>query len=165
MERKFSPAAGQEEEPSSASPTRSASSNSAPERLRFTFCKEERLCRESEIRVLLDQGKSVHIAGFTLIYFAASFSGGAYPAKVMMSAPRRQFREAVQRNRVKRLLRESWRTRKHRLYEVLRERNEQLLLMLSCKTKALPTHAEVEEAVEQLLQRLIRRLKENGSGK
>jgi ribonuclease P protein component len=104
----------------------------------------------------------VHIAGFTLIYFLEPLSGDAYPARVLMSAPRRQFREAVQRNRVKRLLRESWRMRKHRLYEVLRERNEQLLVMLSCKTKEIPSYAAVEEAIDQLLQRLIRRLKENG---
>jgi ribonuclease P protein component len=104
----------------------------------------------------------VHIAGFTLIYFVKPLLGEAYPARVLMSAPKRQFREAVQRNRVKRLLRESWRLRKHRLYEVLRERNEQLLVMLSCKTKEIPSHAAVEEAIELLLERLIRKLIEKG---
>ena len=54
-----------------------------------------------------------------------------YPAQVLITTSKRKFHHAVDRNRVKRLLRESHRHQKHLLYTFLTENHLQIVFSVS----------------------------------
>ena len=64
-------------------------------------------------------------------------------------------RHAVDRNRVKRLMREAYRLKKVSFYEKLAERKTQIAMMFIYKGKTLPKHEVVSKAVETCLKKLV----------
>ena len=65
--------------------------------------------------------------------------------------PKRNFKSAVDRNRVKRQLREAYRLNKHLLEEINGKKFVMLFLFLG---KVKPQYAEVEKAMVKLLKKL-----------
>src|SRR5688500_15511921 len=65
-----------------------------------TFGSEERLRSKKVLEQLFKEGKSVSTNGFTLVYFVTSLSTN-FPAQAAFSVPKRYFKKAVDRNRVK----------------------------------------------------------------
>lgn len=83
---------------------------------RNTFSKEERLCSKKVIEDLFENGKSVFIHPLKLIYKITPTDKKS-PVRVMMVVPKKNFRKAHDRNRIKRLMRESYRLQKHDFYD------------------------------------------------
>lgn len=120
-----------------------------------TFGELEKLKSQKIIDQLFKEGKSVSINGFTLVYLIQPLQT-FYPVQAGFSVPKRFFKHAVDRNRVKRLMREVYRTNKISLYEKLSERQQQMALMLIYKGKALPEYELVSKSVIHCLNRLIK---------
>jgi ribonuclease P protein component len=98
---------------------------------RQTFGKEERLCSKALIDDLFAHGQSFFIYPFKLIFFISETEPSAlqsFPAQVLFSVPKRRFKLAVDRNKLKRLLREGYRKEKHHLYQTLNNENRQMNL-------------------------------------
>lgn len=91
-------------------------------RMRYTFTKPERLKNDKEISRLFEEGKSITVFPIRLIYL---FSDGDKQEhiKAAFTASKRNFKKAVDRNRIKRLLRESYRLNKPQLYRSLDTKN------------------------------------------
>ena len=87
---------------------------------------------------------------------------GAGPVQIGVSASKRNFKKAVDRNRVKRLLRETYRLNKHPLLQKAAERQKQLQVFFIYIDKTLPTFAPLEEKMGYCLKRLVKIL-EDGS--
>ena len=81
-----------------------------------------------------------------------------YHIKTGVGASGRNFKKAVDRNRIKRLLREAYRTEKLPLHLFLKEHNLQLAIFILYVDKSLPDYAVVKEKMSLLLQRLIKEL-------
>lgn len=90
--------------------------------MRYTFTKPERLKNDKEISRLFEEGKSITVFPIRLIYLFCDGNDEAF-IKVAVTASKRNFKKAVDRNRIKRLLRESYRLNKPRLYESLDTKN------------------------------------------
>jgi len=90
--------------------------------MRYTFTKPERLKNDKEISRLFEEGKSITVFPIRLIYL---FSDGDEQEhiKAAFTASKRNFKKAVDRNRIKRLLRESYRLNKPQLYRSLDTKN------------------------------------------
>ena len=87
-----------------------------------------------------------------------------YPAQVMIVAPKRKFRHAVDRNRVRRLTRECYRLRKHALYAFLQERNLQLVFSMVYIHKEIMPYKQLEHKMDKLLATLEKEMEKIGEG-
>ena len=117
------------------------------------FCTEEKLKSKKTIDKLFSEGKSVSQSGFTLVYLVNPLLC-FYPAQAGFTVPKKFFKHAVDRNRVKRLLREAYRLNKTLLYEKLLVQKQQMALMFVYKGKELPDQEMVTKAVLACLNRV-----------
>jgi len=127
----------------------------------LTFKKEERLCSKKLIDKLFNGGGSRSMAAFPLrmVYMPVELTDKEPPVRVMISVPKRCFKRAVKRNRVKRQVREAYRHSKGILWKKIQERQDGgMLLAFIWLDDKLRTTDEVACRVENLLQRLTERL-------
>lgn len=115
-----------------------------------TFTKAERLSSTIEIDNLFKKGKSFNSNPFKVIWLEKP--EGSVPAKIVISIPKRLFKKAVDRNRLKRLIRESYRKNKQLLYDNLE--HKKILLMFIFTSKTIIEYKEMEEKIILILQRL-----------
>jgi ribonuclease P protein component len=105
----------------------------------FTFKKEEKLKKRKEIDRLFTEGKSLHQYPIRWVWSATTMSEtNPFPCQVSVSVSKRKFKLAVDRNRVKRLMREAWRQNKHRLYESLGEEERYSIMLIYTAKEELP---------------------------
>ncbi len=122
----------------------------------YTLRKEERIClRAEQERLFSDESRRVMIFPIRAIYLTKERGAGEASVKMMVSVPKRCFKRAVKRNRVKRQLREAYRHVKHCLTEVV-ERQEGVCLMVAFVwiDKKIYPSVEVNKRMEKLLCRL-----------
>ena len=87
------------------------------ENLKLTFSKSQHLCGETTISQLFREGKAFLVFPLRVVYRVEKRAEGDKRAtvRVLTSVPKKQFKHAVDRNRFKRLIRESYRLQQHEL--------------------------------------------------
>ena len=112
----------------------------------FAFKKEERLCS----RRLIDQ---LYTEGHRLMAFPYSVQWLAVegPCQVMIVAPKRKFKHAVDRNHVRRLTRECFRQRKDTLYNFLQEHGISLIFSMVYIHNEIMTYEHLGHKMDKLL--------------
>jgi ribonuclease P protein component len=81
-----------------------------------------------------------------------------FPAQVGFSVAKRLFKHAVDRNRLKRLLRESYRRQKSNLYEALNNTNSRIALMVIYIAKEELPYLKIEPAIAKAIQKINEQL-------
>lgn len=84
----------------------------APQPNSYTFSKEERLCSKRLISLLFSKGSSFNLYPLRFVYHTpedALFDN----TQLVISVSKRHFKRAVDRNRLKRQMREAYRLNKH----------------------------------------------------
>ena len=122
---------------------------------RYTFSKTERLSSRKAIEALMEKGKTLNVSPFRLNWMFMEILSDA-PAQIAFSVPKRIFKRAVDRNRMKRLMRESYRKNKADLYPFLSDKNLQCALLLYYSGKELISYQETEEKIKLILQRFAK---------
>lgn len=123
----------------------------------MTFRREERLRGEALIERLFHREGSRSMAAFPLrmVYMKTASDGAGVLPQVLISVPKRCLKHAVDRNRVKRQVREAYRRNRYRLVESLGGDGVRgLLIAFIWLDDKLWSTAEVERKVCNLLQRL-----------
>ena len=101
--------------PSSSRHTRNVTEPTA--KRKYTFPKEEHLCRKKLIEELFSkQSSSFGVYPLRIVWIKAA-APTSVPPQVLISVSKRTFKRAVDRNRLKRLIREAYRLNKYRLTE------------------------------------------------
>jgi ribonuclease P protein component len=114
------------------------------------FPKEEKLCSRILIGELFESGKKVKKYPMVLIYKKVS---ALERNQMTFSVPKRRFKKAVDRNKIKRLLREVYRLRKDEFFEEL-NMDSKLAMFLVYNSDKMPTYKEVETNFILILERL-----------
>lgn len=115
-----------------------------------TFSKNERLCSKILIDRLIETGKSFNHSPYRITWLPIAQSSA--PIKVVISVPKRSFKKAVDRNRLKRQTREIYRKQKQKVYDVLGEKKILVLIVYTAKTKI--EFKELELKLKEALERL-----------
>lgn len=123
------------------------------ERMDFTFKKNERLCSKSIIDVLFENSKFINAYPFRFSYMEFKYPKGI-PGQVMFIVSKRRLKNATDRNRTKRLIREAYRLQKDTIYEI---NNRKFAMAISFIGKE-PLDFET---AKKSMSKIIRKLKEN----
>lgn len=115
--------------------------------MKLTLGKQERLKSKTLIGELYKQGKSVKTFPLRMVYIQAEH-GANFPAQVGVSVPKRNFKKAVDRNRIKRLLRETYRKEKYTVYNTI---EKPYVFMISYIGKEELPYLEIEKKMQKLL--------------
>ena len=118
-----------------------------------TFTKEERLRSKILIKKLFDEGEKWNYFPFRIIVLKCP-APSKYPVQLLISVPRSLYKKAVDRNRIKRLIREAYRKSKYLLYESPEENQIQMLVCIQYTAKEIPSFQMIQEKINVLLQRL-----------
>ena len=124
----------------------------------FSYNKKEKLKSKKQLDELFQKGKSFTVFPVKIFYAFAEEQGNVIKTGVGVSS--RHFKKAVQRNRIKRLLREAYRTEKQPLHAYLNNNKKQLVLFLLFIDKELPSYDLLKEKMKLCIQRLIHALNE-----
>jgi ribonuclease P protein component len=126
---------------------------------KFTLNKTERLKRRKIIEQLFGEGRAV--AAFPIrVQYKVVDELLAVTLQAGFSVSSRNFKRAVDRNRIKRLMREAYRLQKAPLEQALQTKQRRLALFLIYTGKELPEYALIKEKVEVVLAKLMRTIVE-----
>jgi ribonuclease P protein component len=125
--------------------------------MRYTLGKEEKLKSNILIEQLFAQGKHVKSFPLRLIYFKVSHNS-AFPIKVGFSVPKRHVKLAVNRNRIKRLMREVYRKNKYSFSENI---DEQYVFMFVYMANEEINYLNLELAFQKISTKFSAKIKED----
>lgn len=112
----------------------------------YTLKKCERLCSFRYIESLFESGKSFFCYPFRVIWLAVDISC-EYPVQAAFSVSKRKFKRAVQRNLLKRHMRECYRHHKNNLYSKLKSKNVNLIVMFIYTANEIHENQTINEAM------------------
>ena len=118
-----------------------------------SFNKSERLSRKAAINKLFEQGESIVVSSFLLLWKENTDKHSA--TKTLISVPKRNISLATKRNLIKRRINEAFRLNKEKLYAKLGERNKQINIAILYQKKEIQTYKIIEQKINLLLSRLI----------
>lgn len=118
------------------------------------FTKDEKLKHKKLIVRLFKEGKPISKYPLRLVYLKLEHNGRA-PLKAGFSISKKKFKRAVDRNLLKRRLREAYRLNKHKVYSVLEDK---YILMFIYLDNDILSSKIIHNKMEQLLQKFIRHL-------
>ena len=122
-----------------------------------TFRKRERMTSNLLMEALFENGSSQSVSAFPLraVYQTIERHSDHGPAQILISVPKKRFKHAVDRNRVKRQIREAYRQHKQLLWEKIAENQEMLVGFIWLSDSHYPSK-EVEHRVVRILQRIAK---------
>ena len=119
----------------------------------FTFKKIERLCSKKEIELLYKSGKSKTFYPLKLFWKSSSFES-PYPARVLITVPKRLYKRAVDRNLLKRRIREAYRHSKLDFYSELIKEEIKLNVLIMYVGKEKEEYSIIKKSIELGLKKI-----------
>lgn len=119
---------------------------------RYGFGRKEKLKSRKQIEELFLNGKNFSVFPLRVTYqFLPSEES---IVQVGVTAGKKYFKKAVDRNRIKRLIREAYRLQKNDLVETLKQRGQKGFLFFMYTDKAVTSFSTIKEAMSKALSRL-----------
>ena len=123
----------------------------------FKFPKKQKLCGEKVIERLFANGKSISEKPFRAIWNFEKNNDQVF-LKSLIVVSKKRLKLAVERNVVKRRIKEAYRLQKKQLECFLEGTNQQLNLAIIYQEEEILDYKTLEEKINLLLSRLIKEL-------
>lgn len=124
----------------------------------FSYNKKEKLKAKKQLDNVFENGKGFTVFPLKILYVLNAEQDNIIKTGVGVSS--KNFKKAVQRNRIKRLLREAYRTEKQPLHLYLNNNKKQLAIFLLFIDKVMPQYNLLKAAMNVCIKRLINELNE-----
>ena len=123
----------------------------------FQFPKKQKLCGEKRIERLFANGKSISEKPFRAIWNFEK-NNDQVCVKSLIVVSKKRLKLAVERNVVKRRIKEAYRLQKKKLECFLESTSQQLNLAIIYQEEEILDYKTLEEKINLLLSRLIKEL-------
>lgn len=122
----------------------------------FTLGKNERLKSRKSIEQLFKEGKKINLSPYLIYFIISPITDDLTKFHIQfgVGVATRNFKKAVDRNRIKRVTKEAYRLQKIVLQEKLKSKNIQLNLFFIYTARELPEYNEVYKKVEIILKKI-----------
>ena len=125
----------------------------------LTFNKQEKLKSRKLTKQLFAEGKSFLVFPIKVVYLPIT-DVVDFPIKIGVSASSRTFKHAVDRNRIKRVLKEQYRLNKLPLHQHIIATKQQIAIFFIFIDKIVPQNGLVERKMPIIINKLIHTLNE-----
>lgn len=110
--------------------------------------------------MLFDNGNIFYSPMFKIVWIKNTVRT-SFPAQVAFSVSKKGFRKAVDRNMIKRRIREAYRLNKQKLYDSLNSINVQIAFIIIFRENNIPDYQRVERSISELLDKLVIAVRDN----
>ena len=122
---------------------------------RHFFPKNERLFLRKDINRLFSSGQTFVFYPLRIIYLHDNCDKElSHGVSLMVSVPKKKFRQAVKRNRIKRIIRESFRLNKNETTTLCKQKEKKLHIAFLYIGNELKPYVTIEKAVQKALKRI-----------
>jgi ribonuclease P protein component len=115
-----------------------------------TFKRPERLKSHRIIGELINSGDTITVFPLKL-FWSIDIGDQPAPLRIAIAVPVKNFRNAVDRNRIKRRIREAYRLNKHILLEFLSDKKLYLNFVFLYLPKTINSYGQISEALIKIL--------------
>ena len=129
---------------------------------RIFFHKTERLCSKKTIGALFASGET--FLGYPLkVVFVKTQADQVSPVLAAFSVSKRNFKQAVKRNFLKRRMREAYRLNKNQFYSLLNEKESRLAVMFIFVGKEICEYELIKKGMTAALKKIVSKIDRNPS--
>jgi len=122
----------------------------------FTLGRNERIKSRKKLEELFQRGQQLQVGSYRIYWLSSPETG----LQVGVSAGKRHFKRAVDRNRIKRLIREAWRLQKNHLRTWLQNNEKGLVVFIIYTGKEIPLYEKVYPKIGKVIEKLQAKLLE-----
>lgn len=121
----------------------------------YSFPKKEHLCGEIRVARLFAEGKAFIAYPLRIVYrFTNEISDAR--VRVVVGVPKKRFKHAVDRNRLKRQIKEAYRLNKQELTDILIARNQYLEVGINYISDDKLDYATIDAKMKSALHRILK---------
>ncbi|MBS1628152.1 MAG: ribonuclease P protein component [Bacteroidetes bacterium] len=128
----------------------------------FSYNKQEKLKSRKLLEEVFTKGQSFHIFPFKVFYISTNIELD-FPIKAGVGASSKTFKKAVDRNYIKRLIREAYRLNKIPLHNYIHEHKKQLAVFILYVGKELPQLQQLQTKMPLVIDKLINAFNESAT--
>ena len=121
---------------------------------KYTFGKEERLKSGQHIQYLLKEGQTISVFPFKIFWGDSKDPHQKFPARTAILVPKRKFKRAVDRNFMKRRIREAYRQNKNLIYGPLQEKDMNIKLVILLLADEFLSFDTLDTGIQEILGKL-----------
>jgi len=123
----------------------------------FSYNKFEKLKSRKQIELLFAKGKSISAFPVKVFYLPVDHTP-VHPVQVGVGVSARIFKKAVDRNTIKRRMREAYRLHKLPIHEHLVAQQKSVAVFILWIDKQMPTTAALQDLMPAVIEKLIKQL-------
>jgi len=123
---------------------------------KYLLGKSQRLKSRKSIDAIFKSGQKINASPYKAFYTVQAFTGKRNPGvQIGVGVSKKYFKHAVDRNRVKRQMREAWRLQKNELQQLLITQNKTMQVFVIFTAGELPEWTLVQEKLTVILNKLV----------
>ena len=124
---------------------------------KYSLNSTERIKHRKIIEEIFSKGSTVYKDFIRINYIKADFKDGKI-AKVAFSVPKKKFKRAYKRNRLKRVMREVYRKNKPEFYDILSNKSIKIALLFVYLDDEIKDYDIIEKTMKSALDKLVKKL-------